>query len=232
MMTMSELGLQGLKVSTAERNAWQVLSPTLGGDRGRVQVLFHTPSLGLIATPTAKFETLRAQHVEGIVAHSGVQVGQPGVMSFRFDSGSDETWRDPREIDEVLDRTCLPRSAKWQDLDQELRYTAITLAPNQHRVPRFTVTQEANAFADAENIRTDVEVLCRLALQMLPDAVHALVTVVPDLEDGTSSLHVTVRTSAAMDEIVDAEDQLHNAMFDHLTPASRSLFSIGYEFSD
>ena len=107
---------------------------------------------------------------------------------------------------------------------------AITLAPNQHRAPRFIVTQEANAFADAANVRTDVDVLCRLVLRLLPAAEHALMAVVQDLEDGTSSLHVTVRTSAAVDEVVDAEDQLHNAMFDHLTPASRSLFSIGYEF--
>ena len=31
MMTMSTLGLQSLKTSTAERNAWQVFSPTLVG---------------------------------------------------------------------------------------------------------------------------------------------------------------------------------------------------------
>ena len=51
------------------------------------------------------------------------------------------------------------------------------------------------------------------------------------IEDGRSNLHVTVRTSAAVDEVVGAEDKLHDALFDNLAPASRSLFSIGYEFS-
>ena len=232
MMTMSELGLQRLKASTAERNVWQVLSPRLGRDSGHVQGLSPTPWLGLIVTPAATFEPLPAQHVEKLAARPGVQTGQPGVMPLRFDRGSDETLRGPHEIDDLLDRAYPTRSVRGQDLGQGLRHMVITLTQNQYRAPRFTVAQEANVFADAENVRTDVDVLCRLVLRLLPEAVHALVTVVPDLEDGTSSLHVTVRTSAAVDEIVDAEDQLHNAMFDHLTPASRSLFSIGYEFCD
>ena len=232
MMTMSELGWQRPRAATAERNAWQVFSPTLGRESGRVRVLSPAPWLGLIATLTTTYEPPPTRHVERLAARPDVQDLQPGLMPVRFDSWSDETLRFPSEIGELLYRSnpYPTRSERVQDLEQGLRDMAITLAPNQHRAPRFIVTQEANAFADAANVRTDVDILCRLVLRLLPAAEHALMAVVQDLEDGTSSLHVTVRTSAAVDEVVDAEDQLHNAMFDHLTPASRSLFSIGYEF--
>ena len=234
MMTMSTLGLQRLKTSTAARNAWQAFSPTLGRDSGRVQVLSPTPWLGRIATPTDEptFELPPVQHVESLAAGPDVQIRQPGMMPLRFDNWSDETVRCPSEIEKLLDRAD-PRptwSMRWQELERRPNDMAIMLAQNKHRTPRIIVTQEASAFADAANVRTDVDILCRLVLRLLPAAEHALMTVVHDLEDGTSSLHVTVRTSAAVDEVVDAEDQLHNAMFDHLTPASRLLFSISYEF--
>ena len=108
-----------------------------------------------------------------------------------------------------------------------------TVVANAEKVqsPRIIVTREARAFADAKNVRTDADVVCRLALRLLPSAEKALLSVVHDHEDGRSNLHVTVRTSATVDDIVGAEDQFHDALFDRLPSANRLLFSIGYEFS-
>ena len=92
------------------------------------------------------------------------------------------------------------------------------------------VTGEADDLARSLGVRKDANIVLRLAQRFVPEAEHAKMTVTCDFEDGTKALHVTVRTSAPPDEVVSAEDRLHEALFDHLTPVSRSCFSIDYDF--
>ena len=92
------------------------------------------------------------------------------------------------------------------------------------------VTAEADDLARSLGVRKDADTVLQLAKRFVPEAEHAKMTVTCDFEDGTKALHVTVRTSAPPDEVVSAEDRLHEALFDRLTPVSRSCFSIDYDF--
>lgn len=103
-------------------------------------------------------------------------------------------------------------------------------APGLTASTGIEVTGEADRLARALGARRDANMVLRLAQRLVPGAEHARMTVVHDFEDGATGLHVTVRTSASPDEVVDAEDRLHEALFDRLTPVGRSRFSIGYDF--
>ena len=92
------------------------------------------------------------------------------------------------------------------------------------------VTAEADDLARSLGVRKDANIVLRLAQRFVPEAEHAKMTATCDFEDGTKALHVTVRTSAPPDEVVSAEDRLHEALFDHLSPVSRPCFSIDYDF--
>lgn len=124
-----------------------------------------------------------------------------------------------------------PRRSAWAAGGQrKLDSFAGRQAPSWTASTGIEVTGEADELARALGVRKDANVVLRLAQRFVPGAEHAEMTVVRDFEDGATGLHVTVRTAASPAEVVDAEDGLHEALFDRLTPASRSLFSIGYEF--
>ena len=95
---------------------------------------------------------------------------------------------------------------------------------------RITFPPEAQTFAETHGATEGVDVLCRLALEMVPAAEHVDVEVIYDAEDGESSLHVTVRTSADADEVVETEEGLYDALFDRVEPAGCRLLSLGYDF--
>lgn len=76
----------------------------------------------------------------------------------------------------------------------------------------------------------DVYVIGELCLRLVPKAKRVFVTITRDPEDGTTGLHFRVRTSAPIDVVVAAEDGLHEAFFERIPGARRSLFSIGYDF--
>ena len=97
--------------------------------------------------------------------------------------------------------------------------------------PRLVLTPEAAAFAESVDVGDEIQIMLWLAQRHLPGTERAVVAAIRDPEDGTSSLHMTVRTSASVHEVVEAEDRLHDALFDRLTRASRSLISLGYEFA-
>ena len=98
------------------------------------------------------------------------------------------------------------------------------------RPASIEVTGEADDLARSLGVWKDANIVLRLAQEFVPEAEHAKMTVNRDFEDGTTTLHVTVQTSAPPDEVVSAEDRLHEALFEHLTPVGRSCFSIGYDF--
>lgn len=235
MMTMPELDYRRVQASTVDvRNALQEFAHTLGRHGGRLPGNFLTPDLGVITTSMDEpaFQPQSAQHVVRPTVSPDVQARHLREMALFLDRSQDETLRLPSKNDEFMERA-YPHGTTWltgRELERRLSHSEGTLARNLHRLPPIIVTQEASAFADAANLRTEADVVCRLVLR-LPAAEHARMTVVHDHEDGRSNLHVTVRTSAAVDEVVGAEDKLHDALFDNLAPASRSLFSIGYEFS-
>ena len=230
MMTMSDLDFRRVQDSTVEeRTALQEFSPTLGRHRVRIQANSLTPDLGWITTSLDEpaFQPQSAQHI----VRPDVQAQHVRAMMLFVDRLPDEALRLPSKNDEFRERA-YPHRTTWLTglgLERTLSHREGTLAQNLHRLPPIIVTQEASAFADAANLRIEADVVCRLVLR-LPAAEHARMTVVHDHEDGRSNLHVTVRTSAAVEEVVAAEDQLHDELFDNLAPASRSLFSIGYEF--
>lgn len=97
--------------------------------------------------------------------------------------------------------------------------------------PRLVLTPEAAAFAESVGVSDDIQIVFWLAQRHIPGTERAVVAAIRDPEDGTSSLHMTVRTSASAHEVVEAEDRLHDALFDRLTRASRWLISLGYEFA-
>ena len=96
--------------------------------------------------------------------------------------------------------------------------------------PPVAWTVGARVFASKARLETDAETVSSLARNLVPGTRQVQIDVVRDPEDGESSLHLTVRTSASPDDVQSAEDRLHDALFNHLTPASRVLFSIAYEF--
>ena len=218
MMTTPEVDFRRGQAATMEvRNTFREFAPTLGGPRVRRQASSFAPDLGWTMSPIHE------------------RVFQPQAMdatTLRFDHLADGTLRLPGWSIEFVDRAFSRPTAWWtgQGLEQSLHQRVVTLARNVHLSPRIIVTREASAFADAENVRTDADVVCRLALRLLPSAEKARLSVVHDHEDGRPNLHVTVRTSATVEDIVGAEDQLHDALFDRLPSANRLLFSIGYEF--
>lgn len=122
------------------------------------------------------------------------------------------------------------RSASAGGGQRKLDWFAGRQAPGWTASTGIEVTREADELARALGVRKDANVVLRLAQRFVPGAEHAEMTVVRDFEDGATCLHVKVRTSASPAEVVDAEDRLHEALFDRLTPVSRSRFSIGYEF--
>ena len=105
-----------------------------------------------------------------------------------------------------------------------------TPVPNFLRPARVAWTVGARVFASTAGLRIDAEVVSSLTRNLVPGTRRVVVDVVRDPEDGESSLHLTVRTSASPDDVVAAEDQLHVALFERLTPAARMFFSIAYEF--
>ena len=96
--------------------------------------------------------------------------------------------------------------------------------------PRIETTGDVDAWAGSEGASGDVSAIGDLFLWLVPGANSVVVTVTHDPEDGTTGLHFHVRTSAPIDTVVAAEDRLHEALFDRIPSARRSLFSIGYEF--
>lgn len=95
---------------------------------------------------------------------------------------------------------------------------------------KFRLLPEVQRFADTHGATEGVEVLCRLALEIVPAAEHVDVKVVCDPEHGESGLHVTVRTSADADAVVEAEERLYDALFDRVEAAGCRLLSLGYDF--
>ena len=95
---------------------------------------------------------------------------------------------------------------------------------------KVTFPTDARRFADTHGATEGVEVLCKLAFEMVPAVEHVDVKVICDPEDGESSLHVTVRTLAEADEVVEAEEHLYGALFDRVDPAGCRLLSLGYDF--
>ena len=94
-----------------------------------------------------------------------------------------------------------------------------------------TFPPEALEFAEDRDAKAAVDALCVLALQMVPSAEHVTVKVVCDPEDGSRSLRVTVRTSADVNTVVDAEDDLYDALFERVAePAIRRLLALSYDF--
>ncbi len=119
-----------------------------------------------------------------------------------------------------------------EPLLQGLRYRFLTgaqPAPTLRR-SRIETAREVDAFAQTAGARADVSVVGELCLRLLPETEDVFVTVTHDPEDGTAGLHFRVRTSAPIDTVVAAEDRLHEALFERISSARRSLFSIGYEF--
>ena len=85
-------------------------------------------------------------------------------------------------------------------------------------------------YARSAGALDDVSVIGELCLRLTPKAKRVLVTVTHDPEDGTTGLHFRVWTSEAIEGVVDAEDELHEALFRWIPPGRRQLFSIGYAF--
>ena len=113
-----------------------------------------------------------------------------------------------------------------------VQYHEIVLTSSDRKVSRSHVTlpPEVETFAEANGATEGVEVLCGLALEMVPGAEHVDAEVVHDPEDGESSLHVTVRTSADAADVVEAEEALYAALFVRVEPAGCRLLSLGYDF--
>ena len=110
-------------------------------------------------------------------------------------------------------------------------WTMVSMSTDRRVSPsRITFPQEARKFAESHGAKEGADVLCRLALEMVPGAEHVAAEVIHDPEDGESSLHVTVCTSAEADEVVEAEENLYDALFNRVDAAGLRLLSLGYDF--
>jgi hypothetical protein len=95
---------------------------------------------------------------------------------------------------------------------------------------QMEVAPDVAALARHLEASEDLHVIAEMCLRLVPEARRVFVTVTHDPEDGTTGLHFQVRTRATIDSVVAAEDRLHDALFDRIPSARRSLFSVGYDF--
>ena len=95
---------------------------------------------------------------------------------------------------------------------------------------QVTVEADALAWAHRADVSSEVSAIGKLCLSLVPEARRVGVSVDVDLEDGTAGLCFLVKTTAQIDAVVRAEEELHEALFDRIPSRLRHLFSIDYEF--
>ncbi len=102
--------------------------------------------------------------------------------------------------------------------------------PVPHRRLAIDVAPDVRTVARRAGASGDVSAIGELCLRLVPDARSVLVTVTRDPEDGTTGLHFLVATTAPIEAVVAAEDQLHQFLFERVPAERRPLYTIGYDF--
>lgn len=191
-----------------------MLQDTIGWQRPHLRVNSLTPAIGLASTAStaAVFEP-RIPH-ERSAFISDVQHAQPRSVPQRW-SGM------------PADHRFTSVRPTWFAISQK---SALRQVRTLRKLPEIVVTADADNYATTLRARDDVNSVLRLVLLIVPGACGAQVSVVHDMEDGTTNLRLRIRTSATTTEVLDAEDDLHDALFDRLRPATRSLFAVSYDF--
>lgn len=115
-------------------------------------------------------------------------------------------------------------------LGEGQRHSEFRVEPRIVRGPGIDAAPGVDEYARRVGATEDVSVIAELCLRFIPHAKRVLVTVSRDPEDGTTGLHFLTWTTAAIEAIVNAEDEFHQALFSRIPPDRRSFFSIGYEF--
>jgi len=116
-------------------------------------------------------------------------------------------------------------------LPEDQRFSRFSAEPG--RVARrsgIDVAPGVGDYARSVGALEDVSVIAELCLRVVPQTKRVVVTVTRDPEDGTAAVHFRVWTSATIENVVESEDELHEALFSRIPPVRRNLFSIGYEF--
>ena len=194
----------------------------LGWTDGHVRVNSLTPAI-LLMTPG------RARSAAGSTPSEHV----PVAIDLPWQAWQPVAGRAPEHVSLGFAARLQPgRPDQWATSDRRTQGSRCseTPVPSFFRPHPVAWTVGARVFASTARLRTDAEVVASLTRNLVPGTRRVEIDVVRDPEDGESSLHLTVRTSASPDDVVAAEDQLHDALFNRLKPASRVLFSIAYEF--
>lgn len=100
---------------------------------------------------------------------------------------------------------------------------------NKHVVDPSQELTDVDKFSRRMGVSKDVADIKQFCRDIIRNAEAVSVTLRHDPEDGSAGIHFTVRTSAGVDTVLEAQDRLHEALgkipVDH-----RELFSIGYHF--
>ena len=110
-------------------------------------------------------------------------------------------------------------------LPEQLDWRAVVV-----RSSRPDLAPEVEAYAQSTETSDALAVIGELCMRFVPEARRVLVTLTLDPEDGTTGFHFCVETIARVEAVVDAEDRLHEALFERIPSARRPVFSIGYTF--
>jgi hypothetical protein len=86
------------------------------------------------------------------------------------------------------------------------------------------------AWAAATGVSAELQIVAALCLERVPKACRVVVTMSHDPEDGSEGLNFYVFTRASVDAVVAAEDELHERLFQRVSSAKITSFSILYEF--
>lgn len=88
----------------------------------------------------------------------------------------------------------------------------------------------ADAFAVEKGIQAAVLRIGELCILLVPSVSRVQVELHRDQDDETIGLHFGVRTRASVQQVLDAEDRLHLAIFEMIDVGEFPSFSIGYGF--
>ncbi len=192
----------------------EVLQSTIGWQRSDVRVNSLAPAMSLASTASAAAVFEPRLPSETPLSIPDIQHAQPRKVSQRA-SGI------------PLNRMFSSLESTRFAPDQE---SALRRARALHKSPQIVVTADASDYAATLRVRDDVNIALRLVLRIVPGASGVQVSIVHDMEDGTTNFRLKIRTSATIGEVLDAEDDVHGALFDRLRPSARSLFTVSYDF--
>jgi hypothetical protein len=96
--------------------------------------------------------------------------------------------------------------------------------------PDIDIGPGVATYARSVGAERDTSFAADLCMRHVPGARRVTVTLNHDPEDRSTGLHLRVWTTATIEDVLAAEDELHREFFDRTPVDLRGIFSFGYEF--